>query len=134
MQSPPVLIDFQVSKILAQSIISIGRPHNNTCINASNVSSFNRLLRSLFTQSCLENLRLHITVLVNPKLQLAEPKLHSRNWKRYCNLEVSARVPRVESNYVNICKLQPLYFVTCISWRGLHWERWKLCRAQFCGV
>ena len=121
------LVDFQVSKILAQSIFSIGRPHNDTRINASNVSSFKGLLRSLFTQFYLKNPRSHIVV-------LAKPKLQSRNYKSYWNLEVYARVPRLESSYVCICKLQPLYFVTSIFWRGLHCEGWKLCRAHFCEV
>jgi hypothetical protein len=40
-QSPPVLGQFPSVKILAQSINFIGRPHNDTRINASNVSSFN---------------------------------------------------------------------------------------------
>ena len=43
------LVDFQVSKFLAQSIFSIRRPHNNICINASNVSSFNWLLTFVIT-------------------------------------------------------------------------------------
>ena len=56
-------------KNIAQSILSIRRPHNDTCINVSNISSFNWLLQSLFTQFCLENPNSHITVFVNPKLQ-----------------------------------------------------------------
>ena len=57
------LVDFQMSKILAQSIFSIGRPHNDTRINAFNVSSFNRNFaitlhptlfgKSTFTYSCV---------------------------------------------------------------------------------
>ena len=107
------LVDFQVSKILAQSIFSIGKLHNDTCIKASSVSSFNQLLRSLFAQLCLENPHSHIAL-------LAKLKLQSRNCKSSWNLEVFARVPRLESNYVFICKLQPLYLVTSIFWRGLH--------------
>jgi len=61
-QSPPV--DFQVSKILAQSTISIGRPHNDTCIKAFNVSSFNWLMWSLLIQFCLKNPRSHKVVFV----------------------------------------------------------------------
>ena len=41
----------------------------------------------------------------------AKSKLHNRNCRSYSNLEVYARVPRLESNYVFINKLQPLYFV-----------------------
>ena len=64
----------------------------------------------------------------------AQLKLQSRNYKSYWNLEVSARVPRLESNYVLFFKLQPLYFVTSGFWRGLHWDWWKLRRAHFCEV
>ena len=127
-QSPLVFGRFQVSICLVQSIFSIGRPLNDdTRINASNVSSFNPLMRSLFTQLCLENPRSHIVVLVKPKLQ-------SRNYKSYWNMEVSARVPRLESNYDFIYKLQALYFVTSSFWRGLHCEGCKLCRAHFLEV
>ena len=62
----------------------------------------------------------------------AESKLLSRNCRSYWILEVSTRVPRLESSYVSIYKLQPLYFVTCSFGRGLHYEGWKLCKAQFC--
>jgi hypothetical protein len=82
-----------VSKILAQSIFPIGRPHNDSCIDASNVSSFNRLMWSLFIQLCFENPRSRIVVLAKPKLQLVP----SWNCRIYWNLEVSARVPRLES-------------------------------------
>ena len=61
----------------------------------------------------------------------AESKLHNRNCRSYWNLEVSTRVPRLESSDVSICKLQPLYFVTCCFCRSLHYERWKLCGAHF---
>jgi hypothetical protein len=64
----------------------------------------------------------------------AKSKLHSRNCKSYWNFEVFARVPRLASNYVSICKLQALYFVTCWFWRGVNCERWKLCIAHFCEV
>ena len=124
------LVDFQVSKILAQSIFSVRRPHNDTRINASNVSSFNWLLRSFFTQICWENPRSLIVVLAKVKLQ----SMLSQNCRSYWNLEVSARVPRLESRCVSICKLQPLYFVTSNFWRGLHCDGWKLCRTHFCEV
>ena len=123
-------VDFQVSKFLAQSTIFIGRPHDDTRVNGSNVSNFNRLLRSLFTQLCLENPRSHIVVLAKPKLQ-SVPSRSCRVigiWKRL------PRVPRVESNYVSIHTLQPMYVVTRNSWRGLHCEGRKLCRAHFCEV
>jgi hypothetical protein len=35
-------------------------------------------------------------------------------------LELSIRTPRLESNYVFIYKLQPLYFVRGNFWRDLH--------------
>ena len=89
-------------KILAQFIFSIGRPHNDTHINASNVSSFNWLMRSLFTQFCLKNPLSHIIV-------FAKLKLQSRNCKSYWKLEMFARVPRMESNYFFIWKFQPLF-------------------------
>jgi hypothetical protein len=124
------LVEFQVLEILAQSKFSIGRPHNDTRINASNVPSFNQLLRSLFTQLCLEKPRSHIVVFAKPKLQLVP----SRNCRNYWNLEMSAIVPRLEFSYVSICKFQPLYFVTCSFWRCLHYEGWRFCRAHFCEV
>ena len=58
-----------MSKSLAQSIFSIERLYKDTCINASNISNFHQLLRSLFTQLCLESPRSHIVVLAKPKLQ-----------------------------------------------------------------
>ena len=101
-----------MSKILAQSIFSIGRPHYDTRINASNVSSLNRFMQSLFTQCCLENPQSHIVVLAKPKLQL----VLNRNCKVEIagviwNLEVSARVPRLESN--NFYYLQIATTVLC---------------------
>ena len=210
-QSPLGFSRFPSVKILAQSIFSIGRPHTDTRINASNVSSFNRTLRSPFTQSCLENPRSHIAALVSqPKLQsvpsrdcrsiesklqkllefenkcssakigvhlqfyrqiaaivfydkhFLEKPLRRPGWqlckahvcevcpktketfvdgqngiwqvlkdyftiehqhcRSYWNLEVYARMPRLESTYVFIGKLQPLYFTTYSFWRGLHYE------------
>ena len=117
-QSPP---------FLAQFIFFIGRPHNEARINTSNVSSFNWLLRSLFIQLCLKNSSTRI-------VKLAELKFWSQNCRSYWNLEVYARMPRLESNYVAIYKLQPFYFVTCGFWKGLHCEGWKLCKARFCEV
>ena len=82
----------QVSKILAQSIFSIGRLHNDTRINASNVSSFSQLLRSHFTKFCLENLCSHEVVLAKRKLQSVRNRSYGfkiagviRIWK--CMLE-----------------------------------------------
>ena len=43
-----------------------------------------------------------------------ESKLQSWNCRSYWNLKVSARMPRLESIFVSICKLQLLYFVTWI--------------------
>ena len=43
----------------------------------------------------------------------------------------SAKI-RVHLNF--ICRLQPLYFVTCNFWRSLHYDWWKLCKAHFCKV
>ena len=104
-------------------------------INASNVSSFIRLFaiilhpivfgKSTFTYSCACQADVVVSV---------ESRLHSRNCTCYWNLEVYARVPRLESNYVSICKLWPLHFVTCNFWRGNHCGWWKLCRAHFCEV
>jgi hypothetical protein len=92
-----------------------------------------RILRSLFTHLCLENPRSHTTLLVKPKKVTvnAESKLQSQNCKSYWNLEVSARVPRLESSYVLICKL---YLVTCNFWRSLHCDWCKLCKAHSCEV
>jgi hypothetical protein len=58
----------------------------------------------------------------------AESKLLSRNCRSYWNLEVSARVPRLESSYVYICKLQPVYFVKGNFWRGLHCDWWNFTK------
>ena len=88
-------------------------------------------MRSLFTQFCLKNPFSHIYAKVAFN---AESKLQSQNCKSYWNLKVFARVPRLESNYVSIYKLQSLYFVTSYFWRGLHCDRWKLWRAHFCEV
>ena len=118
------LVDFQVSKSLARSIFSIGRTHDGTRIDASNVLSFDRLLQSLFTQFCLENPRSHRGV-------LAKPKLQSWNCKIWLNWKVSARVPRLESNYAFICELQPLCYVTRSFLKSLRYEGWKLCKAHF---
>ena len=60
---------------------SIGPPYNDTRIHASNVSSFNRLLRSLFTQFCLQNPHSHIVVFAKPKLQLTP--------SRSCTFEIA---------------------------------------------
>ena len=122
-----------MSNILAQSTFFIGSLHNDACMNASDVSSFNRLLWSLFTQLCLDYPRSHIVVLYEAEVVVsAESKLHSRKfYKSYWNLEVYARMPRLESNYVYICKLHPLCFVACSFWRRLHYEGWKLCKANF---
>ena len=68
-QSPPIFGQISSVKNSSLIIFSIGRLHNDTRINASNVSSFNRLLRSLFTQLCLENPCSHIVVLAKPKFQ-----------------------------------------------------------------
>ena len=97
-------------------------------ILASMHPSFSWLLWSLFTQFHLESPRSHIVAVS------AESKLHSRNCRSYWNLEVYARVPSLESDYVLIYKLHAMYFVTGNFWRGLHCERWKLCRAHFCEV
>jgi hypothetical protein len=67
-QSPPVFGQFSNVEILAQSIFFMRRLHNDTRINASNVSSFSQLQRSPFTQFCLETPRSHIVVLAKPKL------------------------------------------------------------------
>jgi hypothetical protein len=112
-----VLIDFQVLKILAQSMFSIRIHHNDTHINASNVSSSIDFCNHSSSTS--------------PNV---ESKLQSRNCRRYWILEVSAKMPKSKSSYVSICKLQPLNLVTCNLWRGLHCDWWKLCRAHFCKV
>ena len=71
--------------------------------------------KSMFTYSCA------------CQADVAESKLPSRYW----NLEVYARVPRLESTYVSICRLQPLYFVTCSFWRGHHCEDiWQVLKTS----
>ena len=78
--------------------------------NASNVSNFNRLMRSIlfhlnllgkssFTYSCACQAKVPIS---------AESKLQD-----YWTLEVFTGVPRLKSSYVSIYKFQPLHFVTC---------------------
>ena len=122
-------------KIVAQFIFSIRRSHNDTRINASNVSSFNRILWSLFTRLCFWESTFTLKHACQAEVAVnAESKLQSRNCKSYWNSEVFARVLRLESNYVSICKLQPLCFVIGSFWRGLHCGWWKLCRAHFCEV
>ena len=56
----------------------------------------------------------------------AESKLHGRNCRSYWNLEVSARVPRLESNYVSICKLQP-----CLLCQAVFGEAFTMKRGNF---
>ena len=103
------LVDLQVSKFLSKSIFSIGRPHNDTRINASKCFKFRSTSaitlhpkvfgKSMFTYSGACQAKVALSV---------ESKLHNRNCRSYWNLEVFARVPRLEANYVSIYKLQPL--------------------------
>ena len=104
---------FKCPKVLAQSIFSIGRPHDNARINASNVSSFNRLLWSLFTRLCLENPRSHIVVLAKPKLQSVLSQIWRviGIWK--CLLYI---VPRLESSY------KFTNYSHCILWHAIFGE------------
>ena len=126
-------VNFQVSKILTQSISFIGRSHNDTRINACNVSSFNRRQRSLFTQFCLENPHSHIVVLAKPKLQLlpsrsccrVEIARDAEIWK--CLLECQ----EWSRTTIFICKLQLMYFLTCSFWRGLRCDWWKFYSVHF---
>ena len=48
--------------------------------------------------------------------------IEHQHCRSYWNLEVYARMPRLESTYVFIGKLQPLHFTTYSFWRGLHYE------------
>ena len=72
---------------------------------------------SMFTYNCACQAKVAIC---------AESKSHSQNCSSYLNLEMSTRVPRIESNYVFIYKLQAWYFAICGFWKG-----WKLCKAYF---
>ena len=58
-------------EILVRSIFSIGRPHNDSHINASNVSSFNQILQSL-------NPRSHIAMFAesNSHIKVRSPTSH----------------------------------------------------------
>ena len=129
-----------MSKILAQSIFFIQRPHDDTRINASKCFKFQSTFaitlhpilfgKSTFTYS--RACQAEVAV-------IAKSKLKNRNCKSCWNLEVFAKVPRLEYTYAFICKLhklQPLYFVTNNFWRGLHYEgsSWKVCKAHFCEV
>ena len=78
--------------------------------------------------------KIHVHIEMCLPSQFKLQSMLSRNCTSSWNLEMFARVPRLESNYVSICKLQTLYFVTCGFWRGLHCDWWKLCRAYFCEV
>jgi hypothetical protein len=122
-------VNFQVSKFLLQSIFPL---ENCMMTLALTHPMFQVSVDSLITlqQFSLQNPCSHIVVLAKPKLQ----SVPSWNCRSYWNLEVYGRVPRLESNYVPICKLQPLYFVTSNFWRGLHYDWWKLCREHFCEV
>ena len=87
-QSSPVFGWFLSVNNSSPIHISIRRPHNDTRINASNVSSLNRLLQSLFTQFCLENSHLTHSCACQAEVAAnAESKLHSQNYKSYWNLE-----------------------------------------------
>ena len=121
-----------MSKILAHSIVSMGRLHNNACINASSVSSFYWLLRSFFTQFCLEKSTFTYSCGCHAEVAVGvELKLHNWNCRSYWNLKVSARVPRLDSSYVSICKLQPLYFVTCSFWKAFTMKGGKFAKHIF---
>ena len=96
-QSPPVFCRFPNVKTLAQSMFPTRRSHNDTRTNAYNVSSFNRLLRSLFTQSCFRKATFTYSCACQADSEVAvnaNLELRSQNCKSYWNLEVSARVPR----------------------------------------
>jgi hypothetical protein len=60
-----------------------------------------------------------------------EKKLKSMNCMSYWNLKVFARVPRLDSSYVSICKLQPLYIVISNFWRGLHCDLAETLQSTF---
>jgi hypothetical protein len=116
-----------VSKILVQSIFSIGRPHNDTCINASNTSSFNRLLRSLFIQFRLETPRSHVVVLAKPKLQLMP--------SRSCTVKI-ARVIEIWKCLLDCQDWSPTMFLFvnyrhCILWHAFFWEAFTVTSENF---
>ena len=114
-------------KILAQSIFSNGRPHNDTRISAFNVSSFNWLLRSLFTQLCLENSRSYVVVLAKLKLQSVP--------SQSCTIEIA----RVIENWKCLLECQDwsptMFLVTnCSQCMLCHAVIGEVCRAHFCEV
>ena len=129
-QSPPVFGQFSSVQIFSPIHIfhrNTALRYSHQCIRCFKFPSTSTITlhpilfgKSTFTSNCA--------------CQAEVASLQSRNCKSYWNLEVSTRVPRLESRYVSIYKLQPLYFVRSIFGRSLHCEGWKLCRAQFCEV
>ena len=134
-QSPPIFGLFPSGKLLSLIHVfhrKIARWHSHKCIQCFKFPLIYAIIlhpnlfgKSTFTYSCACKAKVASSV---------ESKLQRRNWRTYWNLEVFARVPRLESNYVYVLKLQPLYFVTCSFWRGLQHEGWNLYRAHICEV
>ena len=132
----------------------LGRPHYDTRVNASNVSSFNQPLQSLFTQLCLENPFSHIVVLAEPKLQLVSSQsckfkiagaigiwkclMECQDWSlamfliTNCNIVFCERLVLDRSS---LCKVETLQ--STFSWKSSQhinfsddrngiWLRWRL--------
>jgi hypothetical protein len=126
-QSPPVCGGFQVSKNLAQSIFSIIRLHNDIHIKVSNVSSFNRLLQSLFTQLSLENPCSHIVVFAKLKLQSVP--------SRSCIVKI-ARIIGIWECLLECQDCSPTMFLCancnhCFLWRVIFREAFTVTSGNF---
>ena len=71
-------LDHQLTlKAKSSSFWSISKCRNGSRINASDVLSFDRLLRSLFIHFCLEHPRSHVVVLAKPKLQSMSSRIRT---------------------------------------------------------
>ena len=103
------------------------RPHNDTRINASNVSSFNWVPQTLFTQFGLENPRSHIVVLAKLKLQSMP--------SRRCRIEIAGIVGIwkcfLECQDWTPTMLQFANCSHCILWYAISREAFTVTDANF---
>ena len=126
-KKPPVFCRFPSVENSSPIHIFHRRPHNDTRTNASNVSSFNQILRSLFTQFGLENPRSYIVVLAKPKLQSV--------LSQSCRVEI-ARVIGIWNCLLECQDWSPPVFLFtncnhCILWHAIFEEAFIVTSGNF---
>ena len=126
-KKPPVFCRFPSVENSSPIHIFHRRPHNDTHTNASNVSSFNQILRSLFTQFGLENPRSYIVVLAKPKLQSV--------LSQSCRVEI-ARVIGIWNCLLECQDWSPPMFLFtnynhCILWHAIFEEAFIVTSGNF---